>query len=103
MRCPRDRGQGGDNLPHESPPYTVVWTGNAMRMLGKLPEDLQVRILDQVDGCAENPYAHSLKVEGTPYHRLRVGDYRVLMQISASILTVEVVRVSHRKKAYRGL
>jgi len=91
-------------MSNEGPPgYRVIWTGHAMKMLDKLPDDIRGRILDQVDSCAENPYADTLKVEGTPYRRLRVGDYRVLMQISVSILTVEVVRVSHRKKAYRGL
>lgn len=85
------------------PAYTVVWTRKAEKMLERLPAEMQGRIVDQVEGIAEEPFAYVRKVEGSPYHRLRVGAYRVVMQITASHLTIHVVRVAPRETAYRGL
>ncbi|MEN6341197.1 MAG: type II toxin-antitoxin system RelE/ParE family toxin [Methanospirillum sp.] len=91
-------------MPDESPPtYTVVWPRAAQKMLARLPPEVQERIIDQVESIAAEPFAYVRKVEGSPYHRLRVGDYRVVMQITASHLTIFVVRVAPRKNAYRGL
>lgn len=84
------------------PAYTVVWTRKAAKMLGHLPPEMQVRIIDQVESIAEEPLAYVRKVEGSPYHRLRVGEYRVVMQITATHLTIHVIRVAPRENAYRG-
>ncbi len=82
--------------------YTVVWPRAAQKMLARLPPEMQERIIDHVESIAEEPFAYVRKVEGSPYHRLRVGDYRVVMQITASHLTIHVVRVAPRKNAHRG-
>lgn len=85
------------------PAYTVAWTRKAARMLERLPREAQGRIIDQVESIADEPFAHVRKVEGSPYHRLRVGQYRVVLQITASHLTIYVVRVAPRETAYRNL
>ncbi|KAF5045449.1 hypothetical protein DSECCO2_481070 [anaerobic digester metagenome] len=85
------------------PTYTVVWTRKAARMLENLPREVQGRIIDQVESIAHEPFAHVRKVEGSPYHRLRVGQYRVVLQVTASHLTIYVVRVAPRETAYRNL
>ena len=70
------------------PAYTVAWTRTAARMLEHLLREVQSRIVDLVESIADDPFAHVRKVEGTPYHRLRVGPYRVEMQITAAHLTI---------------
>ena len=85
------------------PTYTVVWTRKAARMFEELPWEVQSRIIDQVESIADEPFAHVRKVEGTPYHRLRVGAYRVVLQITATHLAIYVVRVAPRETAYRNL
>lgn len=83
--------------------YTVVWTRKAARMLERLPRETQSRIIDQVESIAGEPFAHIRKVEGSPYHCLRVGQYRVVLQITASHLTIYVVGVVPRETAYQNL
>lgn len=85
------------------PAYTVAWTGKAARMLERLPREVQGRIVDRVESIAGEPFAHVRKVEGTPYHRLRVGPYRVVLRITAAHLTIYVVRAAPRETAYRDL
>ena len=85
-----------------APTYTVAWTRKAARMLERLPREVQGRIIDRVESIAGEPFAHVRKVEGSPYHRLRVGQYRVVLQITASYLTIHVVRDAPRETAYRS-
>ena len=41
------------------------------------------------------------KLRGYPYHRLRVGDYRVIFQIDKGKLLILILEVGHRKKIYK--
>ncbi|MBD3795567.1 MAG: type II toxin-antitoxin system RelE/ParE family toxin [Epsilonproteobacteria bacterium] len=34
------------------------------------------------------------------FYRIRVGDYRIIYQILDDIITVEVIKISHRKNSY---
>ncbi len=38
-----------------------------------------------------------------PFHRVRVGDYRIIYEIRERILLILVLRIGHRKDVYRGL
>ena len=67
-----------------------------------LPESVQRRIAEAADALGSNPRPRGcLKLKGDDeLWRIRVGDYRILYTIQDDILTVMVVRVSHRKDAY---
>lgn len=41
------------------------------------------------------------KLSGEEKYRLRQGDYRILYEISDSELQVTIVRIAHRRDAYR--
>ena len=42
-----------------------------------------------------------IRLVGSPFFRLRVGDYRVIFSLDDDVATVmTVVRVSHRREAY---
>ena len=60
-------------------------------------------MLESVETLAENPYPVGVrKLEGAEFtYRIRVGDYRVIYEVYNDVLIVEVIRVRHRKDAYR--
>jgi mRNA interferase RelE/StbE len=79
---------------------TVVWTGRARRDLRGIDRQQQKRILDAVDHFAETGEGDVKALRGDDAaYRLRVGDYRVLFDKEG--LIVSVVRVAHRREAYR--
>ncbi len=41
------------------------------------------------------------KLVGSAQYRIRIGDYRVVYDIEDTVLRVTVVRVAHRRNAYR--
>lgn len=86
-------------------PYEILLTPGARRDLASLPVAAQRRIARAIDGLAFDPRpAGSRLLAGKPAERiwrLRIGDRRVLYEIRDARLLVLVVRVAHRRDAYR--
>jgi mRNA interferase RelE/StbE len=59
--------------------------------------------MDRVEALAGDPRPQGCeKLEGVrDLYRVRVGEYRVVYQVSDNILLVLVVRVAHRRDVYR--
>ncbi|MDT8367445.1 MAG: type II toxin-antitoxin system RelE/ParE family toxin [bacterium] len=56
-----------------------------------------------MQGLADNPRPHGCeKLSGQEKYRLRQGRYRILYRILDDEVVVIVVKVAHRKEAYRG-
>ena len=85
--------------------YKVVWKKSAKKELKKIDKQLIPRILQAVDNLTTNPYpSDSKKLVGRgSLYRVRVGDYRVVYNIESSILTVEIIKVGHRREIYRKI
>ena len=62
----------------------------------------RTRIVAAIDRLAETPHlGAALKGDLRGLKRLRVGDYRVVYEVRDEELVVLVVRVAHRRDAYR--
>jgi mRNA interferase RelE/StbE len=83
--------------------FAVVFAAAAARDFRKLPADVQRRIRPKVDALAANPRpAGAEKLAGREdSYRIRIGDYRVLYRVEDEAVRVLVVRVAHRREAYR--
>ena len=85
--------------------YDVRFKPSAERAFRKLPADIQRRIARRLDGLAEEPRPPGCeKLAGAErLYRVRVGDYRVVYEVSDDVLMVLVLVVGHRKDVYRRL
>ncbi len=81
--------------------FRIIWSQPAARELKKLDRVVAKRIFEKVGELEEGPYRHVTKLAGLPYYRMRVGDYRVIVDIKNDVLRVLVLKVGHRKKIYR--
>ena len=83
--------------------FSIRIKGSAAKELGRIAKPDRVRIVAAIDRLAANPFAGSaLKGEQRGLRRLRVGDWRTLYEVQDDLLVVLVVRVAHRREAYRG-
>jgi mRNA interferase RelE/StbE len=83
--------------------FQIEWKASASRELKRLDRSIVPRILEAVEHLAQNPFpqgCRKLKGSGDNY-RIRVGDYRVVYEIVAERLLIEIIRVRHRKDVYR--
>ncbi|MGD0694551.1 MAG: type II toxin-antitoxin system RelE/ParE family toxin [Terriglobia bacterium] len=84
-------------------PYTIKFTARALRDLTALDRIAQVRVRQQIDRLAENPFppgAKKLHAE-EPFFRIRAGDYRIIYSVEGRELLVIIVKIGHRKDVYR--
>ena len=80
--------------------YSLVYSATALKHLKKLDKEIQIRIISTLERIRVRPYPHVKKLVESPYFRLRVGDYRVILDIKENKLLIFIIEVGHRKKIY---
>jgi mRNA interferase RelE/StbE len=83
--------------------YEVFLERRAERDIKRLPEDVFHRIIPHLKALSENPKPSGCrKITGSRNDwRIRIGDYRVIYEIDEQQKAVKVMRIRHRKAAYR--
>ncbi|MFM6928684.1 MAG: type II toxin-antitoxin system RelE family toxin [Bdellovibrio sp.] len=82
--------------------YSVFIQPSAQKEIERLPKPAQNKVVKALIALADNPRPPSCKkLVGTDSWRVRVGEYRIVYWIEDNVLSVEVVRVAHRKDVYR--
>ncbi|MCX6844405.1 MAG: type II toxin-antitoxin system RelE/ParE family toxin [candidate division WOR-3 bacterium] len=83
--------------------YTVLLEAAAERNLRRLDAVVLQRVVAALRGLADNPRpAGCRKLTGSDRDwRVRVGDYRVVYEIDDRNREVRVMRIRHRREAYR--
>ncbi len=82
--------------------YRLIIDSGAKRELDKLSGEHRRRIKPILDSLAENPRPQGCeKMTGFEAYRIRIGEYRIVYGVRDQILVVAVVRVGHRREAYR--
>jgi len=81
--------------------FEIRWDKKALEFLRKLDRSTSKRIVQKVDGMKSDPrrYLEPLKEIGG--YKLRVGDYRVIIDVHWDTKTIFVLLVGHRKKIYK--
>ncbi|MBI2434406.1 MAG: type II toxin-antitoxin system RelE/ParE family toxin [Candidatus Hydrogenedentes bacterium] len=84
--------------------YQIEWDPAAKREFRSLPRQLQSRIVSKINALAANPRPSGIrKLSGEEdAYRLRVGDYRVVYRLLDRQVLIIIVRVRHRREAYRA-
>ena len=85
--------------------YKIKVQLSAEKALKKIPKADRKRIIQRIDSMAEQlPNPETTKMKGNnPFHKIRVGDYRIVYEIQDEVLAILVVKVGHRKDIYRNI
>ncbi len=83
--------------------YRVTFARSARKELEQLRPPTATRIFAQIEALAENPRPNGcVKLSGSSaLWRVRIGDYRVIYEVSDTERAVDVIAVRHRREAYR--
>ena len=82
--------------------YELIYLPSITRDLRGIPRKEVRRILQKTEALRENPYpAGSLKLSGRDRYRIRQGDYRILYSVNDKFVIVTIVKIAHRRDAYR--
>lgn len=82
--------------------YSLIYTGTAKKQLKKLNRETKERIITVLERCRIRPYAHVARIVGDKSYRLRVGKYRMIIDILDNKLIILVLKIDHRKRVYKN-
>ena len=81
--------------------YKVELSAISEKFLKKIQKNEAERILQRLHSIREEPFRYIVRLKGTLLYKLRIGDYRVELDILIKGQTVFVVRIGHRRNVYQ--
>ena len=80
--------------------FQVEITETAKDFLKKLQKKDSDIILNKIYSLRDNPFRFLKRLQGEKLWRLRIGDYRAVIDVIVSNNKIIVVRIGHRKNVY---
>ena len=80
--------------------YKINFEKRALEDLNKLDKLIKSRIWNKLQECKENPFRFVGHLEDLEGFKLRVGDYRLIIDIDKKSKTITVLKLGHRKNIY---
>lgn len=83
--------------------YTIIIKRQAQRKLKSLSPDDRLRITDKIRQLGinpDNPILDVKKLEGQPFYRLRVGQWRIIYDRQEVLKIISVEKIKPRGDAY---
>jgi len=87
------------NRPRRSE-YQIVFLPHAEKEFLALPKEIQTRVDKKILALRHNPRPRGTR-EIKGFHRLRIGDYRVLYEIRDNHLLIIIIQIGHRREIYK--
>lgn len=81
----------------------IRWHKAAAKELESLKPDLAERILGKIEECAINPQHFLVGLSGSKYYKLRVGDYRVIIEWDRKEKIMTILMIGHREEIYKRM
>jgi len=82
-------------------PWAVEFERRADKDLERLDPQVKQRVLGAIGRLAENPRSADLRrLKGRAESRLRVGDWRVIIELDVASRTIIIERILPRGRAY---
>ena len=83
--------------------YTVIWTAKSLKGLKQLPRKNALKIVTFVEKIRDDPRTHLQQLQGSPYFKLRVGKYRVIVDLEKEAMIVYIMKVGKRGNVYNAI
>ena len=81
--------------------YKVIFSQKAEKQLDKLERKTAERVILTLERIIIRPQAYVKRLVGCHYYSLRVGDYRLILDIQEDKLIIFVIELGHRKNIYK--
>ena len=82
--------------------YKLVFDKKVIKDLKQIDSVWQKKILDKINEVLVTvPYDGKRLVGNmSNFYRILVGDYRIIYEIIEDVVTVEIIKIGHRKEVY---
>ncbi|MBI2139404.1 type II toxin-antitoxin system RelE/ParE family toxin [Candidatus Woesearchaeota archaeon] len=83
--------------------YQIAWDEQAREFLRKIHKPDAQRIIRKVNSIIEDPFHFLERLVEISGYKLRIGDYRALIDVHEENNSISVVYIGHRKDIYQYL
>lgn len=80
--------------------YSLELSKSSKKFLDRLQEKDREIILKKIYSIRDNPFRFLKRLHGEKLWRLRIKDYRVIVDVIVSINKIIVLRIGQRKNVY---
>ena len=82
--------------------YSITFSEQAAQFIRKLDKSQRERIFAVLERIKIRPEDFVEKLVGESGYKLRIGDYRLFLDIQQNNFLIFVIEVRHRKNAYKN-
>ena len=75
-------------------PWQVLWSEKSVKQLKKIDKKNARKIRDSILEISDNPYQKVTRLTDSSFFRLRIGNYRVILDLQQNKVIVFVIQVS---------
>ena len=80
--------------------YDLKFDKKAIDFLDKIEKKDKKRIWNKLQECKMDPFRYLKHLENMEGYKLRVGDYRIIIDVENIIKILNVVKIGSRKNIY---
>ncbi|MDO8516679.1 MAG: type II toxin-antitoxin system RelE/ParE family toxin [Nanoarchaeota archaeon] len=80
--------------------FSIIFDKEAVKYLESLPSNISERIINKFEEIKENPFRYIEHYEGE-YYKIRIGDYRALIDIDYSRKILFIRIIDKRGRVYK--
>ena len=81
--------------------FKFIFSQEALYQLKKLDNETAKRIIKKLEDTSKNPIHFFKRLSGREEYKIRIGDYRIIANITRNDKTVFIRSVGHRKNIYK--
>ena len=86
-------------------PFEIVLKKSVLKDIKRIPRRILENIQERIASLATDPIPSGAEpIQGYKDHyRIRIGQYRVVYEVTSTIRIITVIRIGHRKDVYRNM
>lgn len=74
---------------------------NQLKKISKSDKKMAQQIVTKLEEITDDPFLFTDKLQGSELRKLRIRDYRVILNLEEQKITIFVVELGHRSKIYK--
>lgn len=80
--------------------YEIEFSSRSKKFLKKLPKDISLRIIEKLKQLKQEPFRFLKHFEGA-YYKLRIGNYRALIDVDFKNKIICIELLDKRERIYK--
>ena len=82
--------------------YNLIFEKKAIDFISNLEREMRDRIWNKLQQCKQDPFRFLEHLEEISGFKLRIGDYRLIIDVDNLTKTLNVLKAGHRKNIYES-